>query len=413
MEIGLESRQPSRARTHVALVLRSLLTLAPVAPLAAEECVFTNTTALAIAPATAGRGITVSELLGTTAGVTVKVNGLTASEFAGLGIEDFDLLLVAPTGQKILLMSNACALEFGAITFTFSKSGATAIPSADDPPGPTQPTPCANFATYKPGDYSGGAYGLEAPAPAPPYSTNLATLEGLAPNGAWNLYAAAATADDSGSLASWELRITAAACSGGPPATWELDVSLAGSGSGSVTSDPLGIDCPDGCSAGFADQTLVTLTAHPEAPSTFAGWSGACGGMGTECQVTMTAARMVTATFAPPVPQELEIGLFGDGAGSVTSDPEGIDCPALCLAEFDYGSAVTLTALAAEGSIFGGWTDPACGLLPTCPQTLDEAIFLQARFDLVETSLLLFFDGFESGAPCAWSDVAGSTPGCA
>ena len=41
-------------------------------------------------------------------------------------------------------------------------------------------------------------------------------------------------------------------------------------------------------------EPLVTLTATPNAGSTFAGWSGACSGTGT-CVVTMNAAQTVTA----------------------------------------------------------------------------------------------------------------------
>jgi hypothetical protein len=41
---------------------------------------------------------------------------------------------------------------------------------------------------------------------------------------------------------------------------------------------------------------VVTLTAAPAAGSAFNGWSGACSGTGT-CQVTMSQAQAVTATF--------------------------------------------------------------------------------------------------------------------
>ena len=63
------------------------------------------------------------------------------------------------------------------------------------------------------------------------------------------------------------------------PAT--LTVLRAGSGSGTVTSSPRGIDCHSACSASFGEGTVVTLTATPAAGSTFTGWSGAgCSGTG-------------------------------------------------------------------------------------------------------------------------------------
>ena len=83
-----------------------------------------------------------------------------------------------------------------------------------------------------------------------------------------------------------------------------LSVAKAGSGTGSVTSSPAGIDCGGTCSTTFAHGTSVTLTATASAGSSFAGWSGACSGTGS-CTVTMDADRSVTATFTaeqPPPP---------------------------------------------------------------------------------------------------------------
>lgn len=76
-----------------------------------------------------------------------------------------------------------------------------------------------------------------------------------------------------------------------------LTVNKAGTGSGTVTSNPAGIDCGNTCSAGFTPNTVVTLTATPAAGSLFSGWSGACTGSANTCPVTMDAAKNVTATF--------------------------------------------------------------------------------------------------------------------
>ena len=78
-----------------------------------------------------------------------------------------------------------------------------------------------------------------------------------------------------------------------------LTVTKAGNGSGAVTSSPAGITCGTECSATFTANTVVTLTATPDANNTFSGWSGACTGSAT-CQVTMDAAKRVTATFTAP-----------------------------------------------------------------------------------------------------------------
>ena len=80
-----------------------------------------------------------------------------------------------------------------------------------------------------------------------------------------------------------------------PPAQ-TLTVSKSGTGSGTVTSVPSGIDCGSDCSEAYAYGTSVTLTASPDSGITFAGWSGDCSGAGT-CVLSMTADRSATAVF--------------------------------------------------------------------------------------------------------------------
>ena len=78
--------------------------------------------------------------------------------------------------------------------------------------------------------------------------------------------------------------------------TEALDVSKSGSGTGSVTSSPAGIDCGATCSTALDYGTVVGLTATPDADSMFVGWTGDCTGTGA-CNVTLDQARSVTATF--------------------------------------------------------------------------------------------------------------------
>ena len=56
----------------------------------------------------------------------------------------------------------------------------------------------------------------------------------------------------------------------------------------------------------------------------------------------------------------------GNGTGTVTSNPAGIHCPSVCLAPFADNSAVTLTATAASGSTFGGFS---ANCTPVAPPT--------------------------------------------
>ncbi len=77
----------------------------------------------------------------------------------------------------------------------------------------------------------------------------------------------------------------------------------------------------------------------------FSGWSGACTGTGS-CQVTMTAAQSVTATFTlNSVTYTLTVAKDGTGSGTVTSSPAGINCGADCSEPYTSGTVVTLTAV--------------------------------------------------------------------
>jgi hypothetical protein len=78
-----------------------------------------------------------------------------------------------------------------------------------------------------------------------------------------------------------------------------LTVEKVGTGDGSVSSSPAGIDCGAVCYASFAYGTSVTLTAVAASNSQFLGWGGACAGGGS-CTVTMSEAKSVTARFRLP-----------------------------------------------------------------------------------------------------------------
>jgi len=82
--------------------------------------------------------------------------------------------------------------------------------------------------------------------------------------------------------------------------TFTLTAVHAGNGLGSIVSDPVGIDCGSDCTYDFDDATVVSLTAVADVGSTFTGWSGGgCSGT-ADCEVTISAAVTVTATFTAP-----------------------------------------------------------------------------------------------------------------
>ena len=82
-----------------------------------------------------------------------------------------------------------------------------------------------------------------------------------------------------------------------PPTSAQLTVAENGSGTGTVTSTPAGINCGPTCAATFNSGTKVTLTATPNTGFAFGQWSGACSGTAATCTVSLAAATTVTATF--------------------------------------------------------------------------------------------------------------------
>src|SRR5713101_5173302 len=159
---------------------------------------------------------------------------------------------------------------------------------------------------------------------------------------------------------------------------YTLSVTPAGSGSGTVTSSPVGINCGTTCSAAFAGGSQVTLTATPASGSAFTGWSGAgCSGTGT-CVVTMNAAQAVSATFTQG--DTLTVTKAGSGIGTVSSNPAGIDCGVTCSAAFVSGTQVTLTATPTNGSGFAGWSGAGCSGTGTCIVTMNAAQAVSATF---------------------------------
>ncbi len=94
-----------------------------------------------------------------------------------------------------------------------------------------------------------------------------------------------------------------------------LTVNKAGTGSGTVTSLPSGINCGPTCSAGFTGGPTVALTATPDSSSTFASWSGCDSVAGNKCSVAMNVSRSVTATFNSTVNKG---DVNGDGQINVT-----------------------------------------------------------------------------------------------
>ena len=98
--------------------------------------------------------------------------------------------------------------------------------------------------------------------------------------------------DASGTSASTRLTVV------GEP---NLSVVRTGAGTGTVTSNPPGINCGTDCSEAYTSGTVVNLTATAASGSTFAEWSGcdtvSVAACTLTCTVTVSSAKSVTARF--------------------------------------------------------------------------------------------------------------------
>ena len=111
-----------------------------------------------------------------------------------------------------------------------------------------------------------------------------------------------------------------------------LTVSDIGTGTGTVTDDLGLINCTTTagvisgtCSASYASNSVVVLTATPVAGTTFSGWN-TCTGTGT-CSVTLNGNQSVNATFVPTgSTYSVSVTTIGTGNGSVTDNLGEINC---------------------------------------------------------------------------------------
>ena len=115
--------------------------------------------------------------------------------------------------------------------------------------------------------------------------------------------------------------------------TYTLTVTeqLFGTGTGTITSQPSGVDCAIAtCSTTYVGGASVALTATPSGGSLFAGWSGACQGNGA-CVISMTQNQSVQAAFSSSVGGAVMVvspGLITTVAGNGTAASSGDGGPA-------------------------------------------------------------------------------------
>ena len=106
----------------------------------------------------------------------------------------------------------------------------------------------------------------------------------------------------------------------------------------------LTIDLPSGP---YLSNTVVTLTATPQAGWTFLGWTGDATGTNNPLPVTMIRAKSIQAVFGTP------LGITPNSFGTITASP--------ATNFYAFGSTVRLSALPVAGRYFLNWGGAASG----------------------------------------------------
>ena len=139
--------------------------------------------------------------------VNVTINGLVPPANPNFVLSDFDILLEGPNGAKVMLVSDASAINCrqatASIDLTFDDAAATGVPQAGLVPS----------GTYKPTDFDDPPATCDSTGdglvPAPTSTTLANAFNGSNPNGTWKLH----VADDNGAAGSstitggWSLEI--------------------------------------------------------------------------------------------------------------------------------------------------------------------------------------------------------------
>ena len=139
--------------------------------------------------------------------------------------------------------------------------------------------------------------------------------------------------------------------------SFNLSVLSTGTGGGTVTSNPAGIDCGSTCSANFPNGTTVTLTATADSFSAFEAWSAPCSGSGV---CTLATGAQVTATFNNVIPPDFSLT---PASASLTLQPGGQGADVITIALQNnqlLGNPVQLSC-----AVSGPPPTPTCGLSPS------------------------------------------------
>ena len=200
--------------------------------------------------------ITVAGFTSPVTGVTVKLNGLNHT-FP----DDVDILLVGPTGRKMIILSDAGASnDWVNATITLDDNAASLPSDAGSVP----------TGTYKPANFDTAQDPFPAPAPAGPYltpatggtDTLASAFAGQDPNGTWSLYVVDDATTDVGNMSGgWQLTLTSTTPICAQPVT-AVSRKTQGAGTFDIPlplAGAAGIECRAGQGAGGDHKMIITF----------------------------------------------------------------------------------------------------------------------------------------------------------
>ncbi|MFN8446201.1 MAG: dockerin type I domain-containing protein [Caldilineaceae bacterium] len=142
--------------------------------------------------------------------------------------------------------------------------------------------------------------------------------------------------------------------------SYTLTLNQMGTGTGTLSNTPSGTS--------FAYGTVVTVTATANANSFFAGWSGAVTSSSNAVTLTMDSHKTLTATFSRLSDYTLTVNIVGNGLVTPTTS------------SYLSGTVVPITATAATGWSFTGWSGDLSGNSSPTSITLNSNKVVTATF---------------------------------
>jgi hypothetical protein len=146
-----------------------------------------------------------------------------------------------------------------------------------------------------------------------------------------------------------------------------ITVTRIGTGTGTITSNPVGIDCGSSCTHEFSTSN-VTLTATADAGSELVGWTvAACGSEATCAVPAGTGPANVAANFAATGDASIHLTFAGTGVGEVRvqTPSTSVSCFSTCTVPAQAGDQISIVASTA--STFSGFSGACTG--PSCTFT--------------------------------------------